>query len=85
MNVRAKLQCNSITKQIGGTYDASGKYVSGIVYDCKFSVVSSGSDENKKFFASTPSGSLSLVSVRDDLFEVGKEYYLDFTPANKES
>jgi hypothetical protein len=59
----------------------SGKYESCIVHDYKFNAVSSGSEENKSFFASTPSGSLSLSSVRDDLFEVGKEYYLDFSPA----
>lgn len=43
-----------------------------------------GTDEDKKFFASTPSGQLSLHTVNPDAaanFEQGKAYYLDFTPA----
>lgn len=83
MIVRAKFLCTSMTKQVGGVYDENGKYNSGILYDYKFQVVSNNSEENKKFFASTPSGSISLMSVRDDLFEVTKEYYLDFTLAKQ--
>jgi hypothetical protein len=66
---------------IGGKYNEEGKYESGVVYDYKFNVVSSGSDENRKFFASTPTGTMQFSSVRDDLFEIGKEYYSDLTPA----
>jgi hypothetical protein len=39
----------------------------------------SGSEENQSFFAATPNGDLSVTGVKDDLFEVGKEYYLDIT------
>ena len=84
MNVRAKFSCTSVTKQMGGKYNPEGKYESGVVYDYKFSAVTGGTtDENKSFFASTPSGQISLSAVRDDLFEIGKEYYLDFSLAEK--
>jgi len=46
--------------------------------------VYTGSDENKQFFASTPGGTVSLNVLNDAAFtqfEQGKEYYVDFTPA----
>lgn len=55
------------------------------LYEYEFSVVTSGSDENKTFFAYTPNGSLKVSTVKDGTFEVGKEYYMDLflaeTPA----
>ncbi len=80
MKVRAKFKCVEIKKSMGGTYDSTGKYVTGVLHGYRFNPVGSDSEENKKFFASTPSGLIELHSVRDDLFELGKEYYLDFTP-----
>jgi hypothetical protein len=67
---------------MGGTYDVNGKYVPSVVYSYEFNVVSSGSEENKKFFAATPSGSMSFSALRDDLFEIDKEYYSDLSPAD---
>lgn len=49
------------------------------------SPVYSGSDENKSFFASTPGGQIQLHILNPDaagVFQQGKEYYVDFTPAN---
>lgn len=46
--------------------------------------VYSGSDENKAFWVATPGGQITLNCANDDArakFEVGKEYYVDFTPA----
>ncbi len=46
--------------------------------------VYSGSEENKKFFASIPGGNLNLNVLNDAAlaqFEQGKEYYVDFTLA----
>jgi hypothetical protein len=43
-----------------------------------------GSPENEQFFKCTPGGSLTfnvLNTAAAEKFEVGKEYYLDFTPA----
>lgn len=79
--VRAKFICISITKTLGGHYSPDGKWNQGVVYSYKFQPVTSGSDENKAFFAATPSGSLELSALREDLFDIQKEYYLDFTAA----
>ena len=46
--------------------------------------VTSGSEENKAFYKYTPSGSLSLQVLNDNVvgkFVVGKEYYIDITAA----
>lgn len=40
-----------------------------------------GSAENKRFYASSPSGSIKLTTVHEGLFDIGKEYYVDFTEA----
>jgi hypothetical protein len=79
--VRAKFQCMSITKRKG--WDAIP-----FVYDAEFSAVTKHSnpvtreiaDENAAFFAATPAGSVKLSTVRADHFEVGRDYYLEFTP-----
>lgn len=72
--VRAKFTCNNIKNQPE--------------YECKsvsFTPVTYGSEENKSFSKYTPSGSLVLQisndTVASNAFEVGKEYYLDFTEA----
>jgi hypothetical protein len=44
--------------------------------------VYSGSPENEAFFKMTPGGTIQLVTVNPNAaeqFEVGKEYYVDFT------
>ena len=43
--------------------------------------VYAGSEENQKFFAATPVGSIEMTIWTPNLFEVGKEYYVDFTKA----
>lgn len=80
MNVRAKFHCYSVRKYHTTTW-VGGKPVLGFLYDYEFNVVMGDTEENQKFFASTPSGKINISSVRDDLFEVGKDYYLDFSPA----
>jgi hypothetical protein len=83
MNTRAKFQCTSVKKYKSGVWDAEAKKVQdGFLYSYEFyPVTSSGTDENKKFFASTPSGNLELTAVREDLFVPGQYYYLDFSDA----
>ena len=71
--VRAKFKCSSVTTSLN--------YKNIPIYSYKFQAVVDNSLENKSFFEATPSGSLDLASVKNDLFEIGKEYYLDFTPA----
>ena len=72
--VRAKFKCHGMEKTLGWS---DGIYH----YSYRFTVVTSGSAENEKFFAATPSGELKLTALRNDLFEVGQEYYLDFSKA----
>lgn len=46
--------------------------------------VSSGSSENDEFFKLTPAGNVTMAVVSEEVakqFEVGKEFYVDFTPA----
>ena len=74
MKTRAKFKCNSVTKRQGwGNFK--------FLYEATFSPVGGDSEENKSFFAATPSGTISLSTIKDDHFEVGKEYYIDFTVA----
>jgi hypothetical protein len=46
--------------------------------------VCSGSQENKDFWSATPGGKIEFNAVNQkaiDAFQVGKEYYVDFTLA----
>ena len=48
--------------------------------------VVSGSEENALFYKYTPGGQVELSIVNPDAakqFEVGKEYYVDFAPAQE--
>lgn len=72
MSVRAKFQCTSANEVGEGFKNVSMSPVFG------------GSEENKRFFNATPSGSIQLGVINAEAaqqFEVGKEYYVDFTPA----
>lgn len=72
---RCKFQCVSVRKYKGWSGTPP------FVYEYEFQAVTGNSEENKLFFASTPSGSLKIGAVREDIFEPGHEYYLDFTIA----
>ncbi len=73
-SIRCKFVCTSVTKSKGwGDHE--------FLYAARFEAVQGGSDENKSFFAATPCGSVEVSTVASDKFEVGKEYFLDFTPA----
>lgn len=72
--VRAKFLCTSMkqTQQYKGTI--VNTYEFGAVYGG-----GSASDENKKYWEATPSGSIMLSCLRSEVqFEIGKEYYIDF-------
>jgi hypothetical protein len=78
MSVRAKFICNSITSQ--KHWDSS----KGETKTIKLTPVTSGSEENKAFYEATPSGSIQLLTLNEEAaknFELGKSYYVDFTPA----
>lgn len=76
ITVRCKFECFEVGKVRGW-----GKHK--VLYRAKLQPVTGGAGnaENDSFFASTPSGSIEVAAVRDDLFEVGQTYYVDFTPA----
>ena len=78
MSVRAKFKCVSITRN--QHWDAS----KGEIQTIKLLPVSGNSEENAAFYAATPGGSIELGTVNKaagDAFELGKEYYVDFAPA----
>ena len=74
MTVRCKFTCTSMSKMVGwGGHP--------FLYGYEMQAVTGDSPENKQFYGSTPSGSFKVGAVRDDLFEPGKSYYFDITPA----
>jgi len=69
---RAKFKCVSVTKREGWS---GHKFV----YSAEFHPVTGGSPENAVFYAATPGGKIELSTTTVDHFDVGKEYYIDFT------
>lgn len=77
MSVRAKMKCEHREESSCGTQGEKGGSV-------RLAPVICGSEENSRFYKYTPSGSLLLSTINQaafDQFEVGKEYYVDVTPA----
>ncbi len=67
---RCKFKCDNVTAYAGGQKDVTMSPVTG------------GSDENKSFWAASPSGSFKLGWVNPNVdFQPGKEYYLDIQEA----
>jgi hypothetical protein len=67
MAVRAKFKCHSNANGIVSLWP-----------------VMDGSEENKAFWDATPGGQITLTITNPaakEQFEVGQEYYVDFTPA----
>lgn len=91
---RCKMILSSITRTMGSKYDpelppmtaggGKGGYVPSEQYTVKFYPVADGSEENKRFFASTPSGSLELSIVNAAAVEhlkLNQPYYVDIVEA----
>jgi hypothetical protein len=88
MSVRAKfvVQGITITKDDTSWHYATGNSEPMDVYSVTLYPVTGGGDENKEFFASTPNGKIELNILNEEAaqaFKKGKEYYVDFTPAEK--
>ena len=87
MTVRAKFKVHSIEATIGSRYDTEQeKHVPAEVRTIKMQPVYQGAsgEENTRFWAATPSGTLELAGIHleaAEQFQVSGEYYLDFTPA----
>lgn len=92
---RCKMILSSITRTMGTKYDpelppappvrnTKGGYVPSEQFTLKFHPVADGSEENKRFFAATPSGSLELGIVNAAAVEhlkLNTAYYIDIVEA----
>lgn len=84
MKVRAKFYVASVSEPKQATkFLGDGKTKQVNAYDIAlYAVTANGSKENQEFFTNTPTGSLIFNTVNESAakqFEVGKEYYIDFT------
>lgn len=76
--VRAKFNCISVTKTKGWSQQAPFNYA------VEFEVVTGGaSEEDKQFFAATPSGRITMGVLNGEHFEPGRTYYVDFVEAGQ--
>ena len=78
--VRAKFTVNSITRT--KHWNAN----KGEMQTIDLTPVTSGSEENQRFYEATPAGSIKLSVVNAEVaqeFKFGEEYYVDFTPVKK--
>lgn len=79
MKVRAKMVVQEISRNKYGTQSEMNTVKMHPVYQGK-----DPDSENSKFWEYTPVGKLELGSIKKDigaLFEIGKEYYIDISPA----
>lgn len=70
MNIRAKFKVIEKTE-------------SDLGFQVKMYPVTGGSPENAEFYRYTPAGQIDLTTINKsaaDAFEVGKSYYVDFSP-----
>ena len=86
MVVRAKFRLNSYTTELHDRWVDNKCVGQEEKRTLNFTpVYGTGSEENKAFWNATPTGSLQLGIVNQaawSQFELGKSYYLDFTPAD---
>ena len=82
--MRAKFRCVRVSLEEGWGTRKDGTSGQMPMKTVRLVPVMNASEENKAFFAATPSGSIELGILNPsaaEWFEVGKEYYIDFTPA----
>lgn len=74
--VKCKFKCINVS--------VPEKDAPGVTASVELVPVYTGSEENKKFFKYTPGGEIKLQVVNPEAakqFEIGKDYFVDFTPA----
>lgn len=79
MTMRAKFKVTSITQT--AHWNKPGESL----FTLSLQPVSSGSEENKRFYEATPGGEIKLSVLNAAIgqqFPIGKEVYVDFTPAD---
>lgn len=79
---RCKVLCVKVSKRsCSGWYtDPAIQPKPEFIFDAEFQAVTGGGNdqENKRFFASTPTLNLTVCAINGDRFIPGREYYLDF-------
>lgn len=86
MTIRCKFRVDAITRSIGLRQQEDGVWRPQEMRTVKLCPVSGGSEENKKFWNATPSGSFEFGTVNAEAvnaLELGGEYYIDISPAPK--
>lgn len=78
MSTRCKVTCDSVTKIVQERDRESGR-ATKFGWSAEMRAVYGDSKENKEFFLYTPSASFKLTTLREDTFQPGREYYVDFT------
>ncbi len=77
---RAKFSVLSVTRSANYHRGSTGD-----LFTVKLNPVCDGSEENRAFYDATPAGSIELSVINPVTaapFEIGREFYVDFTPAN---
>lgn len=76
MSTRCKFQCQAV-KKMKAWRGSNQKFV----YEAEFTAVTTGTEEDMSFFEATPSGTIKVGTYKNDVFEPGKTYYVDFEEA----
>jgi hypothetical protein len=83
--VRAKMAVNEIRRYRGGVRNPdTGQYESVEMQAVKMNAVAGGSPEDNTFAQATPAATLDISITNPEtvgFFELGKSYYVDFTPS----
>ena len=77
MKVRCKFLCTETGESKGWNTEHP------ILHRAKLIPVTGNSEENKKFFAATPSGEFNVGTISDKHFQVGEQYFIDITEAKE--
>lgn len=87
MKTRAKFRVQNIMASLQSIHIKDDKGVlqwsTAKVETVTLTPVVGGSPENDKFYASTPSGEIKIGIISGEVaefFELGKDFYVDFTP-----
>ena len=79
MSVRAKFKVDTIERTLYGSEELATIKLSPVYKN------NDSNSENSQFWKWTPCGSIQLGTINEAVakqFELGKEVYVDFTPAN---
>lgn len=84
-SVRVKFICMSIERRMSYHWNSiTIEHEEREMRTVTLTPVSGGSEENKRFWNATPAGTLQLGMINleaAEAFDIGKEYYLDISPA----